>query len=191
MRPAAYSLAIAAALVIVGGPAAADAAPKVAVVDVRKAMEATPHWKDAFSSLEQERNKRQAVIEAKKDELRKKKEAFEAKKAVSDPNAIAAEEEALYREAGMFAQQFQLSQQELMYLEKQLADKMLRRLEAVVQQLAAEKGYDFVFEAGLDGSDNVLWSKKGVDITKKVTALYMKLYKDKPLPPPQLPQGPG
>lgn len=192
MRRAAYSLALAAFAL---APAGALAKPKieVAVVDVRKAMEATKHWKDAYSKLEKERTSRQALIEAKKAELKEKKEAFEAKKAVSDPSAIAGEEEALYREAGMFMQQFQLSQQQLTYLEKQLADQMLSRLEAVVRQLSAENDYDFVFETGFDGEPNVLWSRKGVDITKKVTAAYKKLYKGKPLEMPQMPgpQGPG
>lgn len=190
MRHAAYSLALAVALL--AGPAVADAKPgvKLAVVHVREAMESTKHWKDAYSKLESERAKRQTVIEAKKEELRKKKEAFEAKKAVSDPSKIAGEEEALYREAAMFMQQFQMSQQELSYLEQQLADQMLRRLERVVQQLSMTEGYDYVFEAGMDGEPNVLWSKKGVDITKKVTKAYLIAFKDKPLAPPKLPQGP-
>jgi len=188
MHHAAYSLGLAAILLC--APAAASAEVSVAVVDVRKAMEGTKHWKDAYGKLDKERTSRQTIIEAKKAELKQKKEALEAKKAVSDPKAIAAEEEALYNEAGMFMRQFQMSQQELTYLEKQLADQMLTRLEAVVRQLSSEKGYDFVFEKGLENEPNVLWAKKKVDITKQVARAYKKLFKDKPLKMPQPPQGP-
>lgn len=189
MHHAAYSLGVAAVLLC--APAAALADVSVAVVDVRKAMEGTEHWKDAYGKLEKERTSRQALIEAKKAELKKKKEDLEAKKAVSDPAKIAVEEETLYKEAGMFMQQFQMSQQELTYFEKQLADQMLTRLEAVVRQISMDKGYDFVFEAGLPGEPNVLWSKPKVDITKQVATLYKTLFKDKPLEMPKRPpQGP-
>ena len=120
-----------------------------------------------------------------------KKEAFEAKKAVSDPKAIAGEEEALYREANMFMRQFQMSQQELTYIEKMLADEMLKRLEVVVRQLSAQQDYDYVFETGFEDEPNVLYAKKGIDITPRVTKAYAELFKGKPLEMPKVPQGPG
>ena len=126
---------------------------------------------------------------AKKKELKEKKEAFEAKKIVSDPKDIQQEEAALYREAQMFMQQFQMSQQELTYLEKQLADQMLVRIERVVNQISLEKGYDYVFEVGFDGEPNVLYSARGIDITRSVIKTYEKAYKGKPLQDPKLPQG--
>jgi outer membrane protein len=186
MHNAAYFLAVAAFITL--APQAAHAENKVGVVDVRRAMEATAHWKDAYGKLDKVRTERQLLIEGKKQELKTKKEALAAKKAVSDPKSIAKEEEALYREAGMFMRQFQMSQQELTYLEKQLADQMLTRLEAVVRKLSAERGYEFVFEAGLEGEPNVLWSQKKVDITADVAKAYKILFKDKPLEMPKLPQ---
>ncbi len=188
MHNAAYFLALAAVITL--SPAAAQAEERVGVVDVRRAMEATQHWKDAYGNLNKVRTERQLLIEAKKKELKDKKDVLAAKKAVSDPKSIAKEEEALYREAGMFMRQFQMSQQELTYLEKQLADQMLTRMEAVVRKLSAEKGYDFVFEVGLEGEPNVLWSKKKVDITTDVAKAYKILFKGKPLETPKLPDRP-
>ena len=189
MPRAAYSLSALVAILSFAAPSLAEAKLKLAVVDVRKAMEATSHWKKAYSKLEKERSSRQIVIEAKKKELKEKKEAFEAKKIVSDPKDIQQEEAALYREAQMFMQQFQMSQQELTYLEKQLADQMLVRIERVVNQISLEKGYDYVFEVGFDGEPNVLYSARGIDITRSVIKTYEKAYKGKPLQDPKLPQG--
>ena len=172
---------------LLAGPAAALAAPKVGVVDVREAMKQTDHWKDAYDKLEKEKAQRQVMIEAEKTKLRTKRDALEAKKAVSDPAALAAEEEALAMEAQKFMREFQMNQQILTVMEQQLADEMLKRIEAVVKQLSQEMDLDFVFEAGFDGKPNVLYSAKGVDITDQVAAAYKKFYKGQPLPDPKVP----
>ncbi|MCA9549321.1 MAG: OmpH family outer membrane protein [Myxococcales bacterium] len=190
MHRAAYSLS---AFLLIGAllPTPALAAKyKMAVVDMRKTMEQIPHWKEAYAKLEKERNARQLQIEAKKADLKKKRDALDAKKAVSDPKSVAAESQALDMELAGFLRAFQMSQQELMYLERQLSDQMLRRIEAVVQELSQEKNYDFVFESGFDGEPNVLYAGKGIDISALVVKRYAKHFEGKPLTDPKLPTPP-
>jgi outer membrane protein len=187
MHRAAYSLS---AFLLVGALSSSPAfAAKtgLAVVDVRKAMEQIPDWKTAYAKLDKERNGRQLQIEAKKEELKKKRDALDAKKAVSDPKAIEAESNALDLELSGFLRAFQMSQQELTYLEKQLADQMLTRIEAVVREISMEKNLDYVFEAGFDGEPNVLYAADGVDITDLVVKRYGKHFEGKPLQEPRLP----
>ena len=187
MHRAAYSLsAIVLAGALFSGPASA-AKSSLAVVDVRQAMNQIPHWKDAYAKLDKERNVRQVQIEAKKSELKERRDALEARRAVSDPKVIEGEAATLDRELTGFLRAFQMSQQELTYLEKQLADQMLTRIEAVVRELSMEKNFDYVFEAGFDGEPNVLYSAKGVDITDMVVKRYAKLFEGKPLAEPKLP----
>lgn len=162
-------------------PATADAAMKVAVVDVQGAMEATKHWQSARQKLEKERTVRQAALEQKQKELRKRKDQLEAKKAVADPKSLLAEEEKLYQDAEALTQAFVQNQQALTALEKQATEQMLLRVEAVVRQIASKDDYAYVFETGPKLSPNVWYSKKGVDITKRVVKLYETAYKGKPL----------
>lgn len=164
---------------LVGSPA--DAAMKVAVVDVQKVMEATGHWKEAVQRLETERTARQAVLEKKQKELRKKNEQIEAKAAVVAPDALLAEKEELQRDAAQLTEAFMQNQRALTALEQEVTGMMLTRVNAVVQQIAQQEDYAFVFETGPENAPNVLFSQRRIDITKIVTQTYEKAYKGKPL----------
>lgn len=162
------------------GPVA-QAAPKLAVVDVQKVMEATDHWKEAVKRLEAERVSRQAVLEKKQKELRKKNEQIEAKAAVVAPEALLQEKEELQRDAAELTEAFMQNQKALTYLEQGVTDMMLTRVNAVVRQISMQEDYEFVFETGPEAAPNVWYAVKKIDITKRVTDAYGKAYKDKPL----------
>ncbi len=164
---------------LVGAPA--EAAVKVAVVDVQEVMEATAHWKEAVNRLEAERVSRQAVLEKKQKELRKKNDQISAKAAVVAPEALLEEKEQLQRDAAELTEAFMQNQKALTYLEQGVTDMMLTRVNAVVRQISVQEDYDFVFETGPEAAPNVWYAQGKIDITKRVTQAYEKAYKDKPL----------
>jgi outer membrane protein len=168
-------------LVALSGAAPAEAAMKVAVVDVQKVMESTAHWKQALEILEKERVSRQSGLEKKQAELRERKEKLDAQKAVAAAASLVGQEEALYQEAQELTMAFRQNQQELTMIEKRATEMMLARLDAVVRQLSIEGDYAFVFETGPEASPNVWYAKKKIDITKQVAAAYEKAYEGKPL----------
>jgi Skp family chaperone for outer membrane proteins len=155
--------------------------PKLAIVDVQHAMDATPHWKQAVSVLQKQRAEKQSALEAKQKELKQKKEKLDAQRAVSDPNTSAEAEEALMKDADELTQGFLQSQKELTEREKKYTDQMLSRIELIVRDLALEGNYDFVFESGNKDNPNVLYAPKAADLTQRVISEYIKRFKDKPL----------
>lgn len=168
------------ALVLTSGVAEA-ADPKIGVVDVEAAMNATDHWKKVVAALQKQRTEKQASLELKQKELKDKKDKIDAKKAVSDPKTLAAEEETLYREAQELTQGFMKTQQELSAREKKMTDLMLSRIEILVREIASTENIDYVLENGSPENPNVLYAKQPLFITPKVIELYTKRFKDKPL----------
>jgi outer membrane protein len=169
-----------AALVIAPSTALAQP-PKFAFVDVQQVMEATPQWKKSIASFQKERAEKQAALEAKQKDLKQKKDRLDAQKAVSDSNSSAQAEEELYKDADALTQGFLQTQKELNEREKKFTDELLKRIEAIVNELATEANYDYVFEAGTKENPNVLYAPKALNITQRVIAEYLKRFKDKPL----------
>jgi Skp family chaperone for outer membrane proteins len=163
-------------------PTLAHAAnPKIGVIDVEAAMNATDHWKKVVAQLQKVRTEKQAALEAKQKELKGKKDKIDAQKAVSDPKTLAKEEEQLYRDAQELTQGFMKIQQDLSLREKKMTDAMLSRIEMLVREVASAENIDYVFESGSAENPNVLYSQKSMLITPKVIELYNKRFKDKPL----------
>lgn len=154
---------------------------KVAVVDVQKAMRATPHFKTAAEKLEKERATRQAALETQKAALQDRKKKLDAQKAVSDPNVLAPQLEELQREVQKLTQAFMKDQRELTQMEKRVSEQMIGRIERVVREIAVERDRTFVFDTGSRDTLNVLYAAKGIDMTDEVVARYLKHFKDKPL----------
>lgn len=170
-----------AVLLLAGGVARSASAQSVAVVDLRKAMEATAHWKKAWSALEKDRDKRQKVLQPKQEALAKKAKQLEAQRAVASAASIAPQLQALMQERQALEQGFVKEQRELTLREKRITDQMLQRMELVIRELATQKNYDFVFEMSQSTGPNVLYNKSGTNITKQVSALYKKRFGKTPL----------
>ena len=186
-------LAVVASLLV--APSLAQAkSPQLGVVDVQKVMEATPAWNNAVKKLKVDWEKTRAELEAKQAGLQKEKEKLDAKRVVSDPKAVAQEEQKLLAQANQFRMILVKSQQGFAQREGQLKEAMLGRIERVVYAMAEKGDYTYIFEMGSMESPNVLYHAKGVDISDQVLAAYRETFKDKPLdlaqsqssrPPPQ------
>lgn len=156
------------------------------VVDVQKVMEATPEWTTEVSKLKRDWEKKKSELEAHQSELRKQKEALDAKRVVSDPNAVAEEERGLLEQANKFRMALIQAQQVFTRREAALKEAMLSRIERVVYAIAEKGDYEYIFETGTLESPNVLYAKKGLDLTNEVITRYKRAYKDKPLEIPDV-----
>ncbi len=155
------------------------AGPKLGVVDVARVMNAVPEWTNVVAGLKKDWEKKQAKLEADQNDLRKKKEALDHKRLIADPKAIAEEEQALMKQAQGLADGYVKDQKMIAQHEVMLKEQMLRRIEPLVNQIAAETDLAYVFEVGPDQAPNVLYSAKKIDITNKVVALYKKHFTGK------------
>jgi outer membrane protein len=139
---------LAAALACVAGVAHAE--PKIAYVDLQRAVDESTEGKQAKARLEAEFDKRQRELDAQKDELRRLLEREPQK-----PELL--ERELTIEKRG------QKLQRELD--EKQAAEgsKVMVRLKAVIAQLAAARKLDWVLD-----SSAVLSGPPGSDLTAEV-----------------------
>ncbi|MEM7675122.1 MAG: OmpH family outer membrane protein [Myxococcota bacterium] len=170
-------------------PAAALAKKKeLVVVDVKKAMQSTKQWKEALKTLEKEKKDLEASLEKRRLKLREEAKNLEAQKAVLAPKVYNSKIEELDGKKQQLAQELMISQQKLAYLEKGYAGQLLKRIDLVVRRLARDNDYRMIVDAGEEGAPNVLYAKKGVDVTKKVIASYKKNFGETPLTEVQLPQ---
>jgi len=176
---------------LLAGPASA-AGLNVAVVHIQQVMEAVPEWTKTVEALKKDWQQKEAKLKAEQAALREKKEQLDAKRIVSDPATIAKEEAALLEDAQKLAATFMRQQTIITQTESELKSQMLKRVERVVYDLAKAKEYTYVFEAGTEGSPNVLYSQAGLDVTKEVIAAYKKAFKDTAfeLPKIKAPEGP-
>lgn len=170
------------------GPAHADEAMRLGVVDVQRVMEGVPEWNAAVTMLKKDWEKKTAELEARQNELKTSKEKLEAQRSLmGDPKALAREEEALITKLQEFRRDTMKSQQFFQQREAFVKEQMLSRIEQVVYRIAAEGDYTYIFETGSVDSPNVLFATTKADLTNLVLGDYNKAFKGKALetnPPP-------
>ena len=176
-------------------PSTAFAAPKVGVVEVQKVMEAIPAWNKAVELLRKEFDKKKVELEARQTDLQKKKDQIEAKRMVTDPKAIAEEEQKFMATANDFRNEFMQAQQDISMREGALKEAMLARIEKAVSAVGERDEYDYIVEAGPETAPNVLYAAKSALITQATIESYKKLFGDQELklaiPPAGAPGMPG
>ena len=186
-----YRLSLAAALIAFGLVIPTSAhAQKVGVVDIQKVMKAIPAWTKAITELTTDFEKTRASMQARELELKKQYDQLEAKRTVTGQAALQSDVVAFQTQAQSFQAEFSKAQQSISEREAGLKEVVLGRIEQVVQALAAEKEYDYVFEAGPETAPNVLYATPAVYITNDVVAAYKKAFGDKPITVPPRPAAP-
>lgn len=153
---------------------------KLGVVDVKRVMDSVPAWQKAVDALKAEWDKKQKLLQDQQDSLRKQKEQIDAKKMVTDPKVLAKEQASLLEKAQQLADTFLIQQQLIARQEIELKSQMLSRIEPIVNGVAVEGDFTFIFESGTPQQPNVLYSATKIDVSDAVVARYKKRYKDKP-----------
>jgi Skp family chaperone for outer membrane proteins len=166
------------ALLLVPSPAYATA---VGVVDVPRALKATADFGIAKQWLERQKEQRTSQIDEKETERKSRRQQIDAKKAVSTAEAVAEEERVWQAEVQQLSRSLMMARQQMMMLEQGVNQRLLARIQAAVQVVAAQKDLDFVFDRGADAEPNVLFSVSSVDITDAVVDVYKQKFKDQPL----------
>ena len=170
---------------MLAAPSLAMAAGDVAVVDVQNAMRQTNHWKDALKKLEKQKATLEKDLEKDRKKLKGKYDALEAQKGVLQAKTFDEKLKKLEEEKAKLAQKFYLSQQQLANTEKAYAAQLIKRIEAIVRALAQQKDYLVIVDQGDEAQPNVLYAKKGADITKTVIKKYADVFAKQPLQDPK------
>lgn len=149
---------------------------QVAVVDVQGAILQTEEGKSAKAKLEKDVTQKRQELTKQEAQLKKMQEDFQAQQAVLSE----ADKQARGKEFQTKLQAFQQSQmtfeQEARQKEAAALQKIFINIQAEINKIAKQKGYDMVF----DKSASVLLFAKNVsDVTAEVVTMYNKDYKVK------------
>ncbi|HNK43585.1 MAG TPA: OmpH family outer membrane protein [Pseudomonadota bacterium] len=159
-----WTLGLGLALSVVLPAATAKAQQKIAIVDIRRAIEDSNEGKANIGGLKAEADRKQKELLQKQDELKKLEEDFLKQQSVLQPAAAQKKREELQQKVMQLQDALQRAQQDIGQKEAKvlqpLQDKVLRAIDA----LARRDNYNMVLR-----SDVVLWPQQSpMDITNEV-----------------------
>jgi outer membrane protein len=155
------------AIVLAAGPAAAEVpkVKKLAMVDMQRVLNETKAGKDARAKLEKSSKSKQAKFDKKRAAL----EADAGKLGSLKGQELAAAQEKLQREGMELQNMLMALEQELGDQHNKLLESMYKNAQAIVADLAKEKGLDLVL---VRDPMTILYAKDGLDITGEVVKRY-------------------
>lgn len=165
------SLAVSVALVGLSVCSADAHAEKIAIVDTQKVISESIIGKAAKNNLEGQIKKGQAKLAAMKGDFDKQKADLDKQAAILSGSALDARREALGKKQADFQQTYQEIQEKLAKANESEISKVVEQINGVVENLADERGYSFVFEKD---RQSVLFASEKIDITEEVVKILDK-----------------
>jgi outer membrane protein len=174
-------------IVAPSGSAPAVAPVKVATIFGQNAIISTQEGQKASSALtakfapkRDEFNRKQAELQALRDQLKKGQTTLSAEGLANLTKTI----EVKNREVQRLGQDSQAAlQEEEAAMMQQLGDKLI----AIIREYAARSGYAFVIDVSLPNGP-VIWASPSIDITNDIVKFYDQAHPVASTPPPAPPQ---
>ncbi len=139
---------------------------KIAVVDMSRILNDSKTGRSEKSKLLKERNKLQKQLNSKETEFKSKVEALRANSVLNEQSRQQ-EETKLRKRFQQLQGELKVSQSKLAQRERAATQRVVKKVEKIVQQLAKEEEYDLVLER--TSAVTVLYARQPLqDITKTV-----------------------
>jgi len=163
-RTVRWTMSMGVALSVMLSAATAQAQQKIAIVDIRRAIEESNDGKASIGGLKVEADRKQKELLSKQDELKKMEEEFLKQQSVLQPAAAQKKREELQQKVMQLQDALQRAQQDIGQKEAKvlqpLQDKVLRAIDGI----AKRDSFALVLR-----SDVVLWPQQSaMDITNEV-----------------------
>lgn len=153
------------ALLLGAGSVSAQAVPKLAFINSQRVMAEAPGIQAARASMQQEMERLEQQIAPLRTQYQTMLEEYQQQQAMMTPEkrrerqqALGAKQQEIQQKAAELDQLAQGKQQELL-------EPALERINTVIEQLRAERGYAFVFDVAGGG---VIAADPALDITEEV-----------------------
>jgi len=141
---------------------------KIAVIDLEKAVFESEAGKASRDKLAKRADKMQGDLQKKKDDLEKLEADIKKQESVLSADALRDKKRELDRGQRDLTQQARDYQEELTEAQNTAFTPILKEVRAIIEKMAAEKGYSVVMQAG----PGVVYSAPGLDITEDVIKAY-------------------
>lgn len=158
---------------LVSGLAFGQAKLNIAYVNMGKAINISEEGKKSRKFLEAQANQTRTQLQAKEQEILKKREELKNSMMLS-PEAKAQKEKEIIQMSRALKMEVNKVQKSFMQEEKKYTKRIFEDLKKIVDQVAKKKNYDLVLEYGV--KQTILFSKFQLnDITDVVVSEYNKL----------------
>lgn len=166
-----YALPLLAALLgMAAAPKLAEAdAPKIAVVDLQRAINETEDGRKAKDRLKKLFESRQQGLDKKQQELKKLKDELEQQKNVLARDVLEKKVEAYQKQLVELQQVYVDYQKELAEKEGELTKGIVERMEKILRRIGQTDGYAMIVERGEAG---VIYVPSNYDLTDVVIQRY-------------------
>lgn len=150
-------------------PAAAQS-PKIGYVDLQRALNEVDEGKKAKKRLEKEFEKKQSMLDKKQKEVKELKEQLDSGMMLSE-DAKRKKAVELQKQMAELQQLYMKMQRDLAKKEAEATQKIFKKMGAIVEKMAKEKGYDLILEKT---ESSILYAEDGMDLTDELIDRYDK-----------------
>lgn len=151
-------------------PSHAEAAPpKIAVVDLQRAINETEDGRKAKERLQSLFAKRQEGLDQKQKELKSLKEQIDKQQSVLSREALQKKVESYQQSLAELQQVYMEYQRELAAKEGELTQKIIERMERILRRMGQSQGYTLILERSEAG---VVWVPSNLDLTDELIQKY-------------------
>jgi len=157
-------------LVVASSPLVARA-ETIAIVDTQSILSESIVGKAARNNLEGRIKKAQAKLLQMKTEFDKQRTELEKQAAILSGSALESKKEALGKKQVELQRVYQDTQEELAKANEQELSKVIKEIRSVVNELAEERKFTFVFEKD---RQTILYASDRIDISAEVVKILDK-----------------
>lgn len=154
-----------------GSVANAAAEPKIAVVDLQKALQSVDAGRSAKATLEKEFNEKKKNLQTEEEAIKKMTEDFKKQSLVLSDEAKARKQNEIQERMMKYRELFGRSQMDIQNRERQLTEPIINKLRGIVEELGSKQSYTIILEKN---ENNVLFSLPKDDLTEDVIKAYNK-----------------
>ena len=119
---------------------------RVGVIDIQKAVSGTKEWKKEFLSFKATFNREKKLISNKEGQLKKMIENLNKQGMVLNPELKKKKEEEVLKKKRDFERYVQDRNEELAKKEKEITNRILRKMAGVINKLGKEKHFTMILE---------------------------------------------
>jgi outer membrane protein len=147
---------------------------KIAVVDLRRALNETEEGKAAMKKLTKHKDKLQKQIEGNEKQILEMKESIEKQQNVLTKEALQKKVEEYYRSVTELQQTYMQFQRELMQKETKATQDIFTKMADIIEEIGKAEGYTVILDRSVGA---VVWAPSHLDLTDQLIQKYNAKYK--------------
>lgn len=141
--------------------------PKIAYVDLQRAVFEVAEGRAAKTRLEEMKTVRQRALDEKQEELKRLQQSLEQQRSLMSAEAFEEKRRNFAQRLGELQQTYATLQRELAGEEMKVQQQILERMAAILKQIGEAEGYQIIVR-----KDALLWGLPSLEVTNELIRRY-------------------